>query len=89
MPEVLRCAAGNGIRIISLARLRPTECQLVRMAGPTQEVAIGANERGERTAAITYPQGEHAGIYRFTAGLLTTIDRAPEPARPQRRPQRR
>lgn len=66
-----------------------TECELVHIAGPTSQVVIGANERGERTAVITYPQGERAGIYRFTAGLLTAIDRAPEPERPQRRPQRR
>jgi hypothetical protein len=66
-----------------------TECDLVRTAGPTDQIVIGANDRGERTAVITYPQGERAGVYRFTAGLLTVIDRVPEPESPQRRPARR
>lgn len=65
-----------------------TECDLVRLAGPVDQVAIGANERGERTAVITYAKGDRAGIYRFTSGLLTVIEAPPEPERP-RRPQRR
>jgi hypothetical protein len=64
-----------------------TECDLVRLAGPTAKIEIGANERGQRTAVIIYPQGDHAGIYRFTSGLLVTVERAPEPPAP-RRPQR-
>jgi hypothetical protein len=64
-----------------------TECDLIRLAGPTGKVEIGANERGQRTAVVTYPQGEHAGIYRFTSGLLVSVERAPEPPAP-RKPQR-
>jgi hypothetical protein len=64
-----------------------TECDLVRLAGPAERVEIGANERGQRTAVITYPQGERAGIYRFLSGVLVSVERAPEPAKPQR-PQR-
>ena len=62
-----------------------TECSLIRLAGPAERVEIGANERGQRTAVITYQQGEHAGTYRFTSGLLVSVERAPEP--PPRKPQ--
>ena len=65
-----------------------TECDLVRQVGPTGGIEIGTNERGERTAVITYQQGERAGVYRFTSGLLVSIERAPDaPAatKPQRR----
>lgn len=64
-----------------------TECELVAVAGPTDQIAVAANERGERTVVITYPQGERAGIYRFVSGLLVTIDRVdpPAPTRPQKR----
>ena len=66
-----------------------TECDLVRMVGPADQVAIGANERGERTAVFTDTKGDRAGTYRFTSGLLTVIEAPPEPERPQRRQQRR
>jgi hypothetical protein len=65
-----------------------TECDLVRLAGPFDQIDLGANERGERTAVLTYARGERAGVYRFTSGLLTVIEAPPEPVRPQR-PQRR
>lgn len=61
-----------------------TECDVIRVAGPTDQIAIGANERGERTAVLTYPQGERAGTYRFASGLLVSIERLPEAAVPQR-----
>jgi hypothetical protein len=50
-------------------------------------VNIGQNERSERTATLTYIRSARPGIYQFTAGRLTAIERAPEPpapARPQR-----
>ena len=64
-----------------------TECELVRLPGPTDRIEIGANERGQRTAVITYPQGERAGVYRFTSGVLVSVERSPEPPKrpgPQR-----
>src|SRR5687767_13577189 len=51
-----------------------TECDLVRIAGPTDQISIATNERGERVVVLTYPQGERAGIYRFASGLLVTIE---------------
>jgi hypothetical protein len=65
-----------------------TECDLIRQAGPANGIEVGTNEKGQRTAVITYPQGERAGIYRFTSGLLVTIERAPEAPAAQK-PQRR
>src|SRR5690606_28093824 len=62
-----------------------TECELINIAGHTDQIEIGANERGERNTVITYMEGERAGIYRFTSGLLVAIERVPEPERPQRR----
>ena len=45
---------------------------------------IGANPAGQRTAVMTYLQGERAGIYRFVSGRLKSIERVAEPAAPAR-----
>ena len=67
-----------------------TECDVVRRAGVAEKVDLGTNERGERTATLTYIRGPRPGIYHFTAGRLTSMERAPEPPAPARpaRPQR-
>jgi hypothetical protein len=68
-----------------------TECEVVRRAGAPDRVEIGTNDRRERTAVLTFIRGSRPGIYHFTAGRLTSMERAPEPppqprpARPQRR----
>ncbi len=88
-PESLVAADGSCLTVegqeaprgISLGM---AECDLVRLAGPTTQVSIAANERGERTAVLTYPQGERAGIYRFTSGTLVSIERVAEPPAPAR-----
>jgi hypothetical protein len=66
-----------------------TECDLVRLAGPTDRIEIGTNERGQRTATVAYVQGERAGVYRFTSGVLVSVERAPEPPSQQRQRTRR
>jgi hypothetical protein len=66
-----------------------TECELVALAGATDRVEIGVDERGQRTAVLTYPTGDRMGIYRFTSGLLTVIDRVPEEPKPPPRRQQR
>jgi hypothetical protein len=68
-----------------------TECEVVNRAGAPDQVAVGANERSERTATLTFLRGARPGIYHFTSGRLTSMERAPEPAPQQRpaRPQRR
>jgi hypothetical protein len=56
-----------------------TECDVVRGIGAPGSVNLSGNPRGERVAVITYSQGQRAGIYTFTGGRLTSIERGPEP----------
>ncbi len=59
--------------------LEMTECDVVKRAGAPEKIDIGANERADRTAVLTYIRGGRPGIYHFTAGRLTLMERAPEP----------
>jgi hypothetical protein len=65
-----------------------TECDVVKRAGAPERVQIGNNEHNERTVVLTYIRGQRPGIYHFTSGRLTSMERAPEPP-PEARPQRR
>jgi hypothetical protein len=67
--------------------LSMTECQVVGVAGYTNQVQIGANERGERTAVLTYLSGDRPGIYHFRSGRLVNMERVAEPVQPKK-PQR-
>ena len=58
--------------------LQMTECDVVRRAGPPEQLQIGTDERGERSVLITYIRGPRPGVYRFAAGRLNSIERAPE-----------
>jgi hypothetical protein len=58
--------------------LQMTECDVVRRAGAPEQLQVGTDERGERSVVITYMRGPRPGIYRFAAGRLTSIERAPE-----------
>ncbi len=71
--------AGAQVRGIALDM---TECEVVRIAGVTDRVEISANERGQRTAVLTYVTGSRPGIYRFVSGRLASIERGPEPPAP-------
>jgi hypothetical protein len=55
-----------------------TECDVVRGIGAPANVNLSNNARGDRVAVITFSQGQRAGIYTFTAGRLTSIERGPE-----------
>jgi hypothetical protein len=59
--------------------LSHTECDVVRGIGAPASVNLSNNARGDRVAVITYVEGQRAGIYTFTAGRLTSIERGPEP----------
>ena len=69
-----------------------TECDVVRGIGAPDNVSLSNNPRGDRVAVVSYSRGPRAGIYTFTAGRLTSIERAPEPvaqpkgAKPKRKP---
>ncbi|HET7887245.1 MAG TPA: hypothetical protein VFL62_13535 [Bradyrhizobium sp.] len=56
-----------------------TECDVVRGIGAPTSVNISNSERGERLTVINFSQGARAGIYTFTAGRLTSIERGAEP----------
>jgi hypothetical protein len=75
----------------SAVALDMTECDVVKRAGQPEKLDFRTNERGERTAVLTYIRGPRPGIYTFTAGRLTSIERAPEPPPPPKptRQQRR
>jgi hypothetical protein len=57
-----------------------TECDVVRGIGAPANISLSNNPRGDRVAVITYSQGQRAGIYTFTAGRLSSIERGPEQA---------
>jgi len=59
-----------------------TECDVVRGIGAPESVNLSRNERGDRVAVVSYSHGQRAGIYTFTAGRLSSIERAPEVAAP-------
>ena len=71
--------------------LQMTECEVVRSLGPPASTQIGANERGDRKATLTYPSAERP-TYIFTGGRLSSIERGaeppPEPARKKPAPKR-
>ena len=59
-----------------------TECQAVQRAGRPNDVAISADQRGERKVVITYLSGPWPGIYTFAGGRLSVVERAPEQPKP-------
>jgi hypothetical protein len=56
-----------------------TECDVVRGIGSPENVNLSSNGRGARVAVVTYSRGPRAGIYTFTSGRLTSIERVAEP----------
>lgn len=54
-----------------------TECDVVRGIGAPDSVNISANG-GERVATVTWLRGARAGIYTFTGGRLSSVERAPD-----------
>jgi hypothetical protein len=58
-----------------------TECDVVRGIGAPASVNLSSTH-GDRVAVVTYLQGQRAGIYTFTAGRLTSIERAPQAEAP-------
>jgi hypothetical protein len=56
-----------------------TECDVVRGIGAPDSVNLSSNPRGERQAIVTWSRGPRAGIYTFTAGRLSSVERGPEP----------
>jgi hypothetical protein len=59
-----------------------TECDVTRGIGAPDNVNLSNNQHGDRVAVLTFLKGPRAGIYTFTAGRLSSIERAPEPVAP-------
>jgi hypothetical protein len=88
-------AAGDeNVPVPSPIVLEMSECEVVKRVGTAEKVEIGANERRERTATLTYLQGPRPGIYHFRAGRLAVMELPPEilstkpakkPAKPAKR----
>jgi len=60
-----------------------SECDVVFRAGAPNNVQIGKNPNGDRTAVLTFNSGPRPGIYHFQAGALMEVERAqtaPAPA---------
>jgi hypothetical protein len=70
---------------VGTVALGHTECDVVRGIGAPDNVSLSNNPRGDRVAVVTYTHGPRAGIYTFTAGRLSSIERGEEPA-PQPKP---
>jgi hypothetical protein len=56
-----------------------TECDVVRGIGSPDNVNISNNPRGDRVAVINWSRGPRAGIYTFSAGRLSSVERGAEP----------
>jgi hypothetical protein len=59
-----------------------SECEVVARAGQPNNIQIGNNPNGDRTAVLTYNSGPRPGIYRFERGRLMQLDRVDVPAPP-------
>ncbi len=57
-----------------------TECDVARGIGAAPDnVSLSNNGRGDRVAVLTYSHGSRPGIYTFTSGRLSSVERGPEP----------
>ena len=52
-----------------------TECEVVARAGPPNNVQLGRNPNGDRTAVLSYQSGPRPGVYHFERGRLMQMDR--------------
>ena len=52
-----------------------TECDVVRGIGAPDSVNLSNNPRGERVAVVTWKHGARAGIYTFSAGRLSSVEK--------------
>jgi hypothetical protein len=75
-------AAGSPPAPTGTVALGHTECDVVRGIGAPDNVNLSNNPRGDRVAVVTWSNGPRAGIYTFTGGRLTAIERGADPVAP-------
>jgi hypothetical protein len=57
-----------------------TECDVARGIGAAPDsVNLSTDSAGRRVALLTYSHGSRPGIYTFTSGRLSSVERGPEP----------
>jgi hypothetical protein len=56
-----------------------TECDVVRGIGAPDRVELSTGPSGQRMAVVTYARGPRAGIYTFSAGRLSSVERGADP----------
>ncbi len=58
-----------------------TECDVARGIGTAPDnVSLSTDGAGRRVALLTYSRGPRPGIYTFTSGRLSSVERGLEPA---------
>jgi hypothetical protein len=75
-------AAGSPPAAGGSVALGHTECDVVRGIGAPDNVSLSNNPRGDRVAVVTWSHGPRAGIYSFTGGRLTSVERGADPVPP-------
>jgi hypothetical protein len=75
-------AAAPAPSVTGTVALGHTECDVVRGIGVPESVNLSSNARGDRVAVVNYSKGQRAGIYTFTSGRLSSIERGAEPVAP-------
>src|SRR5262245_16584036 len=83
-PEQAAEAAPGAPTAVGIS-LQMTECDVVGRLGTPDGVEFGSTPSGERSATLTYRRGARPGIYRFSAGRLTSMERGAEPAPEQKK----
>jgi hypothetical protein len=71
--------AGAPPKSLGSVALGHTECDVVRGVGAPDSVNISSNPGGERVAVVSWSRGARAGIYTFTGGRLSSVERGAEP----------
>lgn len=82
-PEANALADGTAaplpIRQGGTVALGHTECDVTRGIGAPDSVNLSTAPNGGRMAVVIWSRGPRAGIYTFTGGRLSMIERGPEP----------
>src|SRR5207237_663806 len=77
MTERETAAAPAGPSASAGIALGRSECEVARYTGRPDNVEISNDPRGDRTTVLTYVKGPRPGVYRFVAGRLSSVERAP------------
>jgi hypothetical protein len=60
-----------------------TECEMVSLSGPPDQINASGSTTSDRRVVMTYLKGEHPGVYTFVSGRLKVMDELPGQARPE------